>query len=84
MDNRTEDHLIDKMRIIWIGIYDAPEFLYVDGEGGLTTHNVEALLKRSGCTLKVRARGQHPRHVDWRSALLRAAMHTAEQQLNRK
>ena len=84
MDNRTEDHLIDEMWTIWIGIYGAPEFLYVDGEGGLTTNNVEALLNRSGCTLKVRARGQHPRHIDRRSALLRVSMHIAEQQLHRE
>ena len=56
MDNRAEDHFLDKMWTIWIGIYGAPECLYADGEGGLTTHNVKATLRRSGRTLKVRER----------------------------
>ena len=60
------------------------ESLYSDGEGGLKTQNVEVTLKHRGCTLKVRARWQHPWHNDQRSALRRALMHIAEQQLRRE
>ena len=37
VNSKEEDHLIDVLWTVWIGVYGAPEFLYVDGEGGLTT-----------------------------------------------
>ena len=84
IENRSEDHLLDVLWTIWIGVYGAPKYLYFDGERAIASDRVKQILKREGCELIIRAIGQHPRHIDRRSALLRVTLHICELQLKRE
>ena len=55
--------------------------LVVDGQTALNTKAAEEKLKAMGIKLKPRAPHQHARTVERRQAILRQAMHTAEEQL---
>ena len=84
IDNKEEQTLLDAIYTTWIGVHGAPKRLYFDGEGGLNTERVKQTLKREGCEVKPRAPGQHPRHIDRRSAVTRASTHISEEQATRE
>eukprot|EP00959_Pyramimonas_sp_CCMP1952_P032296 677756-Pyramimonas_sp.AAC.1 len=61
------------------------EQLIVDGEGGMATSKYfDEELKRRGISLHVRAPRQHARFIERRGAILRHALHTAEEQPERE
>ena len=66
----------------WSQLFGAMERFIVEGEGGMgnSKHFTEEL-KRRGVTVDIRAPRQHARFIERRGAILRHAMHTAEDQM---
>ena len=60
------------------------ELFIVDGEGGMTSTYFVEEMKRRGVTVDIRAPRRHARFIERRGAILRHAMHTAEDQMERK
>ena len=68
----------------WIQLFGSMEQFIVDGEGGMTsTHFVEEM-RRRGVTVDIRAPRQHARFAERRGAILRHALRSAEEQLERE
>ena len=81
VDNREMETLLEAIDVIWITVLGAFKNLVIDGETSLNTKHAEDRLKAMGITLKPRAPHQHARIVERRQAILRQAMHAADEQL---
>ena len=81
VENREMDTLLEAIEVIWISVLGSFKNLVVDGETALNSKTAESKLKAMGITFKPRAPHQHARTVERRQAMLRQAMHTAEEQL---
>ena len=65
----------------WIQLFGAMESFIVDGEGGMTSPYSVEEIKRRGVQVDMRARRQRARFIERRGAMLRHALHAAEEQL---
>ena len=69
----------------WIQIFGPFRFLVIDGERGLTiAEEAKDFFKTHGIQVRERAPGQHARYVERRGAILRHALHCAEEQFERE
>ena len=82
--NKEEQTLLDAIHSTWISIHGPPEFLYTDGESGLTTDSAKAHMVNQGIQLKIRAPQQHAVFIERRGAILRVCMHVIEEQAKRE
>ncbi|CAE7210155.1 unnamed protein product [Symbiodinium sp. CCMP2456] len=76
--------LFEAFTTCWVGQFGPPEILYMDGESGMWRPDIADRVKRLGCDFKLRAPQQHARYIERRGAVLRAQMHTMEEQLERE
>ena len=76
--------MCDAVDTTWVAIFGPFKFLVIDGEKGIMSKDGVEYLRRKGITVRPRAPGQHARTVERRGAILRHAMHTAEEQLCRE
>ena len=81
VENREMATLLEAIDVIWITVLGAFKTLVIDGETSLNTKHAEDRLNAKGISLKPRAPHQHARIVERRQAILRQAMHTADEQL---
>eukprot|EP00439_Symbiodinium_sp_Y106_P049299 s2398_g6.t1 len=82
--NKLGETLYEAFEQCWVSIYGPPEQLILDGESGLWRPEVVSRLKRQGIESKIRAPQQHARYIERRGAILRATLHTAEDQLDKE
>ena len=84
IENREAATLCEAMDATWLAIHSPFTCLVVDGETEIAGRETTEYLKRKGVTIHPRAPQQHARIVERMNALLRHAMHTAEEQLKRE
>ena len=76
--------LFEAFTTCWVGQFGPPEILYMDGESGMWRPDIADRIRRLGCDFKLRAPQQHARYIERRGAVLRAQLHTMEEQLERE
>ena len=84
IDNHYDSTMLAAIDRSWIQLFGAMEVLIVDGEGGLTSAYFQEEMKRRGVKVDIRAPRQHARFIERRGAILRHALHTAEEQMRRE
>ena len=72
---------MEAIDVIWFAIHGEFKNLVIDGESSLNCAEAQTRLKDKGILVKAKAPGQHARMVERRHAILRHAMHVAEEQL---
>ena len=82
--NKQADTLLEALHTCWWQIFGPFKVLITDGESGLMTDQIIDVLKSKGIEHKVRAPGQHARHIERRGAVLRHALHCIEEDLNKE
>eukprot|EP00438_Fugacium_kawagutii_P035880 Skav204682 [mRNA] locus=scaffold1284:96116:106049:- [translate_table: standard] len=84
IQSKQEQELLTALNRTWVSIHGPMQQLISDGESGLTSERVQALLRRQGILVKVRAPGQHARFIERRGAILRVTLHCLDSQLMRE
>ena len=83
-ENKTEDHLLELLDVVWLKLYGPMTVYIVDGERGICSESTKAFLKAHGAMVRERAKGQHAKMIERRGALVRHGLHTSEEQLKKK
>ena len=81
---RSSASLCSAIMSCWISIFGPFKYLVVDGEKGILGMEAKPFFDRHGITVRTRAPDQHARMIERRGAILRHAMHCAEEQLMRE
>jgi hypothetical protein len=73
--------LCDAIMTSWVQVFGPFKILVIDGEGGIASKEAKEFLNTQGIQIRLRAPNQHARMVERRGAILRHALHCAEEQL---
>ena len=84
IDSKHDSTLLAAIDRSWIQLFGAMEKLIVDGEGGMASEFFKTEMRRRGVEVDPRAPRQHARFIERRGAILRHALHTTEEQLERE
>ena len=85
IEDKEDGTLLEAIMTTWVGIHGPMTQLIIDGESDIAhSEYCEKELKARGIDLKIRAPQQHARYIERRGALLRATLHSTEEQLKRE
>ena len=73
--------IVDAFNLVWLTQHGPPKGLLFDGEKAVGSDEALQFFKANGIHFHKRAKGQHCRYIERRTAILRHNLHTTDEQL---